>query len=202
MIWFLSHYTPGLEFVEEEGMEDSILKYIGDAVGVLFIPLGWDLGGANWKLTAASITGLIAKENLVSTFGILFYGDSSVEEIEALGDAVSYASGLSLLFFNLMCAPCFAAIGAMHRELGSWKDTGMAVAYQCIMAWCLGQMFYGFVSWLDGRNVIAGEDYGGSMWVILSVIILALWIYLLWAKDPFHQLKGKDQYDAEGEVKM
>lgn len=202
LIWFLSHYTPGLEFVTDEEMNKSILKYVGDAIGVLFVPLGWDLGGANWKLTAASITGLIAKENLVSTFGILFYGDSSVEDIEALSGAVSYASGLSLLFFNLMCAPCFAAIGAMHRELGSWKDTGMAVCYQIIMAWCLGQMFYGFVSWLDGRNVIAGEDYGGSMWVILSVIILALWIYLLWAKDPFHQLKGKDQYDAENEVKM
>lgn len=202
VIWLLSHYTPGLEYVTDDRMGDSILAAIASALHYIFVPLGWSETGTNWELTAASITGLIAKENLVSTFEIL-YGYDEGASLDVLSQILPYAAGLSLLFFNLMCAPCFAAIGAMHRELGSWKDTGAAVLYQCVMAWCLAQMFFGFVSWLPGRNAIeGGEDFGGSMWVILSVVILAAWIYMLWAKDPFHQLKGRDEYDAEDEVKM
>ena len=202
LIWFLSHYTPGFEFVTDEDMKDSILAAFGSALHYIFVPLGWSETGTNWELVAGSITGLIAKENLVSTFEILF-GYEEGDSLDILSQTLTYAGGLSLLFFNLICAPCFAAIGAMHRELGSWKDTGIAVGYQCVMAWCLAQMIFGFVSWIPGRNeIVGGTDYGGSMWVILSIVILAVWIYMLWAKDPFHQLKGKDQYDAGDEVKM
>ena len=111
---------------------------------------------------------------------------------------LTYAGGLSLLFFNLLCAPCFAAIGAMHRELGGWKDTGIAVAYQCILAYAVALMFYGFVGCIGGYNAIGDVDYGAPIGsAIAAVVVLAILVYILWAKDPFHQLAGKDEYDAE-----
>lgn len=192
LIWLLSHYDAGFNYLTEDEMADSILAAIGGALHWIFVPLGWSNGAENWELTVGTITGLIAKENLVGTLEVLI-GDQ-----EAIGGMLSYAGGLSLLFFNLLCAPCFAAIGAMHRELGGWKDTGIAVAYQCILAYAVALMFYGFVGCIGGYNVIGDVDYGAPIGsAIAAIVVLAILVYILWAKDPFHQLAGKDEYDAE-----
>lgn len=192
LIWLLSHYDAGLNYLTEDEMGESILAAIGGALHWIFVPLGWSNGAENWELTVGAITGLIAKENLVGTLEVLI-GDQ-----EAIGGMLTYAGGLSLLFFNLLCAPCFAAIGAMHRELGGWKDTGIAVAYQCILAYAVALMFYGFVGCIGGYNAIGDVDYGAPIGsAIAAVVVLAILVYILWAKDPFHQLAGKDEYDAE-----
>ena len=196
LIWVLSHYDTGLNYLTEDEMGNSILAAIGGALHWIFVPLGWSQTGQNWELTVGAITGLIAKENLVSTLEVLLGGQ------ETIGGMLTYAAGLSLLFFNLICAPCFAAIGAMHRELGSWKDTGIAVGYQCILAYCVALMFFGFVGCIGGYNSVGGVDYGAPIGsTIAAIVVLAILIYILWAKDPFHQLAGKDEYDAEDEVK-
>ena len=195
LIWVLSHYDTGFHYLTEDEMGNSILAAIGGALHWIFVPLGWSQTGQNWELTVGAITGLIAKENLVSTLEVLLGGQ------ETIGGMLTYAAGLSLLFFNLICAPCFAAIGAMHRELGSWKDTGIAVGYQCILAYCVALMFFGFVGCIGGYNSVGGVDYGAPIGsTIAAIVVLAILIYILWAKDPFHQLAGKDEYDAEDEV--
>ncbi len=195
LIWVLSHYDTGFHYLTEDEMGNSILAAIGGALHWIFVPLGWSQTGQNWELTVGAITGLIAKENLVSTLEVLLGGQ------ETIGGMLTYAAGLSLLFFNLICAPCFAAIGAMHRELGSWKDTGIAVGYQCILAYCVALMFFGFVGCIGGYNSVGGVDYGAPIGsTIAAIVVLAILIYILWAKDPFHQLSGKDEYDAEDEV--
>lgn len=192
LIWLLSHYDGSLNYVVEDDMNKSILATIGSWLHWIFVPLGWSESGENWELTVGAITGLIAKENLVGTLEILI-GDQ-----ENIGNMLSYAGGLSLLFFNLICAPCFAAIGAMHRELGSWKDTGIAVGYQCILAYCVALMFYGFVGCIGGYNEIGDKDYGAPIAsTVAAIVVLAILVYIMWAKDPFHQLAGHDEYEAE-----
>ena len=205
LIWFLSNFTWGLEFNEGD-TSNSILASIGEVLMYVFMPLGW---GDNWELTVGSITGLIAKENIVGTFGTLFgiEAGENGEGLEAvLGSMLSTASGWSFLAFNLICAPCFAAIGAMHRELGSWKDTGIAVAYQCVLAYCVGLVLYGILGCVGGWNTVVVDgvtvDNGipiGS--TIAAIVVIAVFVYILWAKDPFRQLAGRDEYDAEDEVK-
>ena len=205
LIWFLSNFTWGLEFNGGD-TGNSILASIGEVLMYVFMPLGW---GDNWELTVGSITGLIAKENIVGTFGTLFgiEAGENGEGLEAvLGSMLSTASGWSFLAFNLICAPCFAAIGAMHRELGSWKDTGIAVAYQCILAYCVGLVLYGILGCVGGWNtvVIDGVAVDNGMPIgstIAAIVVIAAFVYILWAKDPFRQLAGKDEYDAEDEVK-
>ncbi len=189
LIWLLSHYDAALNYLTEDDIGDSILATIGSALHWVFVPLGWSETGENWEFTVGTITGLIAKENLVGTLEVLL-GDQ-----EAVGSMLTYAGGLSLLFFNLICAPCFAAIGAMHRELGSWKDTGIAVGYQCILAYCVSLVIYGIVGCFSGMNSVNGVDYGipiGS--TIAAVAVIAVFAYLLWAKDPFRQLKDAEEY--------
>ncbi len=193
LIWFLSSYDWGLNFLGTEETNGSMLASIGSALCWIFIPLGW---GDNWELTVGAITGLIAKENIIGTFGTIF-GIEAGEEGEGLEvfleAMLSDAGALSFLTFNLLCAPCFAAIGAMHRELGSWKDTGMAVVYQCVFAYAIALLIYGFCGCIGGWNVVDGVDQGipiGSL--IAAIVVLAILIYILWAKDPFRQFKHKD----------
>ncbi len=193
LIWFLSHYTLGLEFIEGDELDGSILAAFGGVLSYLFIPLGW---GSNWELPAASITGLIAKENLVDTFAILFCGggmdDVGIEAIaEALNRILSPAGLLSLFTFNMYCAPCFAAVGAIHRELGTWKATGMAFAYQCILAYLVSVIVYAIAGLLGGGNAAHPVEWYSYVLAVVNVIIIA---YLLIAKDPFRQLsKGEEE---------
>lgn len=198
ILWFLASYTPGLEYIGDNATSaDSILAAFGEAVCIIFAPLGW---GDNWELTVGTITGLIAKENVVATFGTLFgieAGDSGEGLEGVLASMLTQSSGLAFLAFNLICAPCFAAIGAMHRELGRWKDTAMAVAYQCLLAYAVALIIYGFTSYIGGWNslVIDGsvvEQAAPIGSTIAAVVVLAVLAYLLWARDPFRQLSGEE----------
>ena len=207
ILWFLASYDTGLNYIgDNTGDAQSILAAFGEAVCIIFAPLGW---GDNWELTVGTITGLIAKENVVGTFGTLFgieAGDNGEGLEVVLAGMLTKSSGLAFLAFNLICAPCFAAIGAMHRELGKWKDTGMAVLYQCLLAYAVGLIIYGFTSYIGGWNTLTidgavVEQAAPIGSTIAAVIVLAIIVYLLWAKDPFRQLSGKDEYDAEEEMK-
>ena len=207
ILWFLASYDTGLNYIgDNTGDAQSILAAFGEAVCIIFAPLGW---GDNWELTVGTITGLIAKENVVGTFGTLFgieAGDNGEGLEVVLAGMLTKSSGLAFLAFNLICAPCFAAIGAMHRELGKWKDTGMAVLYQCLLAYAVGLVIYGFTSYIGGWNTLTidgavVEQAAPIGSTIAAVIVLAIIVYLLWAKDPFGQLSGKDEYDAEEEMK-
>ena len=187
-IWFLASYSPSLEYLG--GIEGSILESIGECIFGLFQPLGW---GDNWQLTVGSITGLIAKENLIGTLGELFgmeVGDEGEEIWDVLAGVLTPAAGLGFLTFNLLCAPCFAAIGAMHRELGTWKATGLAVAYQCVLAYFVSAIVYVLGSLIGGTEI----DWAGWVVAILGVVLIA---YCLIMKDPFFFIKGKDEGSAE-----
>ncbi len=206
ILWFLASYDAGLDYIgDNTGDASSILRSIGEAICFIFMPIGW---GDNWELTVGSITGLVAKENVVTTFGTLFgieVGNNGERLEDILASMLTKSAGLSFLAFNLICAPCFAAIGAMHRELGLWKDTGLAVLYQCALAYAVGLILYGFTSYIGGWNTLTQDGMVieqsapiGS--TIAAVIVLIIIIYLLWAKDPFRQLGGKDMYDVEEEM--
>jgi ferrous iron transport protein B len=155
------------------------LQCIGQAICIIFQPLGWE---DHWELTVGTITGLIAKENLVGTLGTLFSIDDPGEAGEEIWDILATyltpAAGLAFLAFNLLCAPCFAAIGAMHRELGTWKATGCAVLYQCVIAYMVSSIIYVVASCIWGYS----PEVSGIVVAIISAIIL---VYLLVVKDPF-----------------
>lgn len=192
LVWFLASYDTHLQFLGNDTTDGSILATIGQAVCVVFQPLGW---GDNWELTVGTFTGLIAKENIIGTFGTLF-GIEAGESGEGLEDILAAimtpAAGLGFLAFNLICAPCFAAIGAMRRELGSWKATGVAVVYQCLLAYGVSLIVYTVGSLLWGTYIHPGS-------VVATIAVLAVLAYLLVSKDPFRQL-GDDEYDASGEI--
>ncbi len=176
IVWFLSSFNWSLTMVDN--IDDSMLADIGNAICWIFIPLGW---GGDWQFSVATITGLLAKENVVGTFGVIFgFGEVSEagEEIwTIIASMLGTAAGLSFLAFNMICAPCFAAIGAMRRELGNWKMTGFAVLYQCVLAYAVAMVIYQF-----GTLVISGTIGIGLLAAIAVVVIMT---YLLVAKDPF-----------------
>lgn len=142
LIWFLSNFNFG-GMCE---MEDSILASIGNLVAWIFTPLGF----ANWKAAVGVVTGWIAKENIVSTFGVLFGATDTVAEAAMEGAAAlpgiaavfTKASAFAYMTFNLLCMPCFAAVGAIKREMGSWKWTGITVAFQMVIAYIVSLIVY------------------------------------------------------------
>ncbi|MGX7350577.1 ferrous iron transport protein B [Enterococcus canis] len=169
LIWFLSSYNFTLQSVSED---HSILASLGRVVAPIFAPIGW----GNWQGTVATITGLVAKENVLGTFGILFSGLAEVSENGAeiwapLQAAFTPAAAYSFLVFNLLCAPCFAAIGAIHREMGDWRWTVGAVSYQCGLAYLVSFVFYQFGHLLEGGQV-------NIMTGLAGVLVIAL-LYLL-----------------------
>ena len=169
VIWFLSFFgsTPdGFRMLAEDEIDMSILATVGRAIAWLFIPLGW----GNWQAAVASITGLVAKENIVGTMGILYgVGEGSVWQ--NLAQAFNGASGYSFLVFNLLCAPCFAAIGAIKREMNNTRWTWFAIGYQCCFAYLVALCVYQLTSLFTGSGNILG--------VIVSVAIVAGMLYLL-----------------------
>ncbi len=182
VIWFLASYSTSFEYIG--AIEGSILESIGECIFGLFQPLGW---GDNWQFTVGSITGLIAKENLIGTLGELFgmeVGDEGEEIWDLLAATLTPAAGLGFLTFNLLCAPCFAAIGAMHRELGTWKATGMAIAYQCVLAYFVAGIVYVVGSLIGGTDI----DWAGWIVAAIGVVLIA---YCLIMKDPFFFIKKK-----------
>ncbi len=186
VIWALSHFTLSFELIEsEEDMSESILAAIGGVLAYLFTPLGW---GDSWELASASLTGLIAKEDLIGTLAVVLEtaSDEASNVGEALAAILSKSAILSFFTFNMFCAPCFAAIGAIHRELGSWKHTGIAVAYQCCLAYVISLIVYVVYALIIGDS-IAWFSY------VFAAVGAALLIYMLAAKDPFRQLHKEDE---------
>lgn len=169
VVWFTSFFgwvDGAFRMLAEEELEYSILARIGSVIAVIFRPLGW----GTWQAAVASITGLVAKENIVGTMGIL-YGAGEMSAQAAIGAAFTGISGFSFLVFNLLCAPCFAAIGAIRREMNNPKWTWFAIGYQCIFAYAIALMIYQFGSLFTGNVHIVG--------LIVSLIILAGMIYML-----------------------
>ena len=168
-VWFTSRFgwvDGQFGMLEEDQISLSILARIGGAIAWIFAPLGW----GNWQATVASITGLVAKENIVGTLGVLYSGGSGTV-YQALAAAFSGITGYSFLVFNLLCAPCFAAIGAIRREMNSPKWTWFAIGYQCGFAYAVALMINQFGGLFTGNANIIG--------VIAAVIVLAVIIYML-----------------------
>ena len=168
-VWFTSRFgwvDGQFAMLEEDQISLSILARIGGAIAWIFAPLGW----GNWQATVASITGLVAKENIVGTLGVLYSGGSGTV-YQALAAAFTGITGYSFLVFNLLCAPCFAAIGAIKREMNSPKWTWFAIGYQCGFAYAVALMINQFGGLFTGNANIIG--------VIAAVIVLAAIIYML-----------------------
>lgn len=176
VIWFISSYNFSLQSVNEN---DSILAALGGLIAPLFAPLGW----GDWRGAVAAITGLVAKENVIGTFGILYrhaeVAEDGVEIWKALQSAYTPIAGYSFLVFNLLCAPCFAAIGAIHREMGDIKWTWRAIGYQCGLAYVVSFIVYqfGHVMFEDGKIGVG---------LILAAILLAAMIYFI-VRKPVKQ---------------
>ena len=171
VLWFLQGFGFEDGFGMVEDMENSILARIGNVIAPIFTPLGW----GDWKAAVAAVTGLIAKENVVGTFGIL-YGFAEVAEdgAEVWGSLASSYTALaaySFLIFNLLCAPCFAAIGAIRREMNSAKWTWFAIGYQCVFAYVVSLCVYQF------GNFFTGSGFG--IGTAAAIVIVIAFLYLL-----------------------
>lgn len=166
-VWFTTYFgwaEDGFRMLSEEEIDYSILARIGSLIAWIFAPLGW----GNWQAAVASVTGLVAKENIVGTLGILYGGgDGSV--YQNLGSAFTQISGYSFLVFNLLCAPCFAAIGAIKREMNNAKWTWFAIGYQCGFAYLCALMVNQF-----------GKAFTGDLSVLGLVAALAALAFILY----------------------
>ncbi len=187
LVWFLSSYNFVLDSVETN---DSMLATLGNIVAPIFEPLGW----GDWKATVATITGLLAKENVVGTFGVLYgfaeVGEDGEEYWSMLSASFTAASAYSFLAFNLLCAPCVAAIGALRREMFSTRWTLFAVSYQCIFAYAMALIIYQFGS------LLGGGSFGiGTVFAIITVLVMAYFI-LRKQYDPTHKLSLNAQNSA------
>ena len=182
-VWFTTYFgwvEGQFQMLSEDQIDSSILAKIGNLIAWIFIPLGW----GNWQAAVASITGLVAKENIVGTMGILFGGSGTV--YGNLAEAFTHISGYSFLVFNLLCAPCFAAIGAIKREMNNAKWTWFAIGYQCgfayVVALCINQI----------GQIFAGN--ANIFGIIVSLVLIAGIIYMLF--KPY-----KEASNFSGKVK-
>ena len=168
VIWFTTYFgftDEGFRMLSEDELDSSILAAIGGALAWIFRPLGW----GTWEATVASITGLVAKENIVGTMGILYGAAGNV--YQTLAAVFTGVSAYSFLVFNLLCAPCFAAIGAIKREMNNAKWTWFAIGYQCGFAYAVALMINQFGNLFTGNVNVVG--------LIFAVAVLALIIFLL-----------------------
>ena len=172
IVWFTTYFgftDDGFRMLAEDELDLSILARIGNLIAWIFIPLGW----GNWQAAVASITGLVAKENIVGTMGIL-YGGGDLTVWQALAQAFTPITGYSFLVFNLLCAPCFAAIGAIKREMNNAKWTWFAIGYQCGFAYVVALMINQFGGLFTGNVNVIG--------LIAAVVALGVIIYMLFFK--------------------
>ena len=168
VVWFTSYFgftEDGFRMLAEDELDLSILARIGSAIAWIFAPLGW----GEWQAAVASITGLVAKENIVGTMGILYGAAGNV--YETLTATFTPVSGMSFLVFNLLCAPCFAAIGAIKREMNNAKWTWFAIGYQCGFAYCVSLMINQFGNLFTGNVNVIG--------LIFALAVLGCMIYML-----------------------
>lgn len=177
VIWFASSYDWNLQLVDTE---ESILAAMGRSFSLLFQPLGF----GNWRATVAAITGLLAKETVIATFGILYrLGETTEENPQLWGllqEDYTALSAYSFLVFNLLCAPCFAAIGAIHREMGEAKWTWIAIGFQTGLAYATSLVIYQL-----GLVLFYGQ--GPSAWTLIAILLLLAAIYSL-LKKPANRL--------------
>ena len=177
VLWFLMSFgftSDGFRMLDELEIDQSILAAIGTALSFLFKPLGF----GTWQLSVAAITGLIAKENVIATLGMTFGISSDVVDEAgtdfwgALAASIPAAAGYAYLVFNLLCAPCFAAMGAIKREMNNAKWFWFAIGYQCILAWLVSLCMYQFGSLISGAGSF-------NFWTIVAVAVVVLFGYLL-----------------------
>ncbi len=182
VLWFLMSFgwvDGSFGMLEAEELNYSLLASISGAVAWIFAPLGWTQGGEGWKMAVAAIAGLIAKENVVATFGML-YGFAEVAEdgAEVWGNLASVMTPIAaygFLVFNLLCAPCFAAMGAMKREMNNMKWFLFAIGYQCGLAYLVAMMIYQF------GTFFAGGGFG--LGTLAAVVVLIALLYLLFRPE-------------------
>ena len=168
LVWFTSFFgftADGFRMLAEEELDQSILASIGGAISWIFKPLGF----GTWQATVASITGLVAKENIVGTMGILYGASGNVYDV--LAATFTGITGFSFMVFNLLCAPCFAAIGAIRREMNNAKWTWFAIAYQCGFAYAVALMINQFGSAFTGHLNVIG--------LIAAIAVLGYMVYML-----------------------
>ena len=171
-VWFTTYFgfvNGHFTMLSDDQIDSSILASIGNLIAWIFIPLGW----GNWQAAVASITGLVAKENIVATMSIL-YGGGELSTYATLATHFTAITGYSFLVFNLLCAPCFAAIGAIKREMNNPKWTWFAILYQCGFAYVIA-----FLVTQIGNAFVGSINILG---IIISVVILACMIYMLFFK--------------------
>jgi ferrous iron transport protein B len=169
LVWFLSFFgfvDGSFTMLAEEELDQSIMATIGRAICWIFAPLGF----GNWQATVASVTGLIAKENIVGTLGIL-YGAGEETVYATMGASFTTVSGFAFLAFNLLCAPCFAAMGAIKREMNNRKWFWFAIGYQCGFAYLVGLVINQLGNLFQGNGNIVG--------VIVALAIIVFAIYML-----------------------
>ena len=176
ILWFLMSFGwEGGSFGMVEELNESILAKIGTAIAWIFAPLGWTKAGEGWKMAVAAVTGLIAKENVVATFGML-YGFAEVAEDGAeiwgnLAAAMTPIAAYGFLVFNLLCAPCFAAMGAIKREMNNTKWFFFAIGYQCGLAYLVSLCIYQI------GTLVTGGGFG--IWTVVAFAIIIGFLYLL-----------------------
>lgn len=175
VIWFLSRFgtlNGAFTYLAPEQFDCSILAGMGKAIAWIFIPLGW----GKWQTAVATLTGLIAKENIVSTMGVLYGAEGNA--YAAIGAAFTRAAGYSFLAFNLLCAPCIAAMDAIRREMNSAKWTVLAIGYQCGFAYLTAFVCNQLGSLLEQDAAVSPAG------VVISVMILAAAAFLIFRKNP------------------
>jgi hypothetical protein len=166
----------GIRFIQDECNCKSILQILGEGISVVFKPLGF---GESWETSVATILGLVAKEEVVGALGTMSSGG-----IETAGDEFldgSYLKGFSFMIFNLLCAPCFAAMGAIRREMNSGKWTAAAIGYMTAFAYAVSLMVYQL-----GTFFTTGTF---TVWTALAVVVLAVFIYLIFRKNKYVKSK-------------
>lgn len=190
ILWFLMSFgwvNGSLTMLEAEELNHSLLAAIGNSIAWIFAPLGWTQGGEGWKMAVAAITGLIAKENVVATFGMLYgfaeVAEDGVEVWNSLNLIISPIAAYGFLLFNLLCAPCFAAMGAIKREMNNTKWFLIAIGYQCGLAYLVTLMVYQFGTFFTGGVFTVGTA--------VAFAVLAIFLYLLFRPERKAIAKGR-----------
>ena len=189
ILWFLQGFgwvDGSFGMLEEDQLNESILASIGNVIAPIFAPLGW----GDWKMAVAAVTGLIAKENVVGTFGILFgFGEVAEDGAEIWGQlagSMTAVAAYSFLVFNLLCAPCFAAMGAIKREMNNAKWFWFAIGYQCILAYIVSMCIYQVGTWITTGVFGIGT--------VVAIVLIVGFIYML-----FRPYKESNSLSFNGE---
>ena len=187
VLWFLMSFgwvDGKFGMLDAEQLNDSILASIGNVIAPIFAPLGWTKAGEGWKMAVAAITGLIAKENVVATFGMLFgFAEVAEDGSEIWGNLAQVMTPIAaygFLVFNLLCAPCFAAMGAIKREMNNAKWFWFAIGYQCGLAYIVSLCIYQF------GTLFTGGGFG--LWTVVAVVLLVGFLYMLFR--PYKESKS------------